>query len=112
LISAIPAAGSNSFLRCTGLSVNTTSQSRANLGLQQVSTVRRAIALSDYGVRMDLGLTIFQGDVADQRKQFDLADAGRLTFAGCELQAQGCSGSGHQESTAREIRARAGLVPV
>jgi hypothetical protein len=37
-----------------------------------VSTVGRAIAFSDRGVRMNLGLTVFQGDITDQREQFDL----------------------------------------
>jgi hypothetical protein len=37
-----------------------------------VSAVRRAIAFAYYSVSVNLGLAVFQGNIADQRKQFDL----------------------------------------
>jgi hypothetical protein len=57
----MPAAGSNSFFRCAGLSVSTNS----HVSLQQVSAVRCTIAFAYHDMGMNLGLAIFQSHIAD-----------------------------------------------
>jgi hypothetical protein len=42
------------------------------VSLQKVSTMRGAIAFAYHGVGMNLRFPVFQGNVADQRQQFDL----------------------------------------
>lgn len=44
----------------------------ADMGLEQVSAVRGAVLAGDDHVRVDLGLVVFKGDVADEGEEFEL----------------------------------------
>jgi hypothetical protein len=71
-MSARPVSGSLRFARARGDSASTSSRVGHTRALQDVAPMRRAVGLADHHMGMNLGIALFQRDVAGERQYLDL----------------------------------------